>query len=137
MSPRIVAGAVGVITVLLGVYGLLSPAGVLDFVGFTPAVPTDPALAYGEARAIYGGLFTVLGAFTLWGAIDPPGKRSALLMAGLIWLGVCAGRLVGVSIDGNPGFMGWFNIAGEAALGMALVWSTLAKLPMANAQVQQ
>ena len=137
MSPRIVAGIVGAITVAMGLYGLASPAGVLDFVGLSPAVPTEPALAYGEVRAIYGGLFVVLGAFTLWGAIDPPGKRSALLMAGLIWLGICAGRLLGVSIDGNPGVMGWFNVVGEAALGMALVWSALAKLPIANAQVQQ
>jgi len=132
----VVAGALGAVTVLMGLYGLASPAGVLDFVGFSPAVPTEPALAYGEARALYGGLFTVLGAFTLWGAIDPPGKRAALLMAGLLWLGLCAGRLLSVSIDGNPGVMGWVAAVWEAAFGMALVWSALAKLPIANAEVQ-
>ena len=136
MNPRVVAGALGAVTVLMGLYGLASPAGVLDFVGFSPAVPTEPALAYGEARALYGGLFTVLGAFTLWGAIDPPGKRAALLMAGLLWLGLCAGRLLSVSIDGNPGVMGWVAAVWEAAFGMALVWSALAKLPIANAEVQ-
>jgi len=136
MSPRVVAGALGAITLLMGLYGLASPAGVLDFVGFSPSVPTEPALAFGEARAVYGGLFTVLGAFTLWGAIDPPGKRSALLMAGLLWLGLCAGRLLSVSIDGNPGIMGWVAVLWEGAFGTALVWSALAKLPIANAQVQ-
>ena len=136
MSPRVVAGALGAITLLMGLYGLASPAGVLDFVGFSPSLPTEPALAFGEARAVYGGLFTVLGAFTLWGAIDPPGKRSALLMAGLLWLGLCGGRLLGVSIDGNPGIMGWVAVLWEGAFGTALVWSALAKLPIANAQVQ-
>ena len=136
MNPRVVAGALGAVTLLMGLYGLASPAGVLDFVGFSPSVPTEPALAYGEARALYGGLFTVLGAFTLWGAIDPPGKRAALLMAGLLWLGMCAGRLLGVSIDGNPGVMGWVAVVWEAAFGMALVWAALAKLPIANAEVQ-
>ena len=136
MSPRVVAGALGAITLLMGLYGLASPAGVLDFVGFSPSVPTEPALAFGEARAVYGGLFTVLGAFTLWGAIDPPGKRSALLMAGLLWLGLCAGRVLSVSIDGNPGIMGWVFVLWEGAFGTALVWSALARLPIANAQVQ-
>jgi hypothetical protein len=138
MNPRIVAGSLGAITLLMGLYGLVSPAGTLDFVGFQPAVPTQPALAYGEARAVYGGLFTVLGAFTLWGAIDPPGKRSALLMAGLLWLGLCAGRALAISIDGNPGVMGWGAAVWEGAFGMGLVWSALAGLPRgANAEVQQ
>ena len=136
MSPRVVAGALGAITLLMGLYGLAAPAGVLDFVGFSPSLPTQPALAFGEARAVYGGLFTVLGAFTLWGAIDPPGKRSALLMAGLLWLGLCAGRVVGVSVDGNPGIVGWVFVLWEGAFGTALVWSALAKLPIANTQVQ-
>ena len=129
MNPRVVAGVLGAITLLMGLYGLASPAGVLGFVGFAPMTPTEPALAYGEARAVYGGLFTVLGAFTLWGAIDPAGKRSALLMAGLLWLGLCAGRAIGISIDGNPGILGWVFLVFEAAFGMALVWSAIARLP--------
>ena len=94
-----------------------------------PTTPTEPALAYCEARAVYGGLFTVLGAFTLWGAIDPAGKRSALLMAGLLWLGLCAGRSIGISIDGNPGIFGWVGVVWEAAFGTALVWAAIARLP--------
>jgi hypothetical protein len=137
MTPRIVAGTLGAITLLMGLYGVVSPANVLDVVGFAPQNPTEPALAYGEARAVYGGLFTVLGAFTLWGAIDPPGKRAALLMAGLLWLGLFFGRAIGASIDGNPGPIGWLGLAWEAAFGTALVWSALARLPRAaNAEVQ-
>ncbi|HXJ37385.1 MAG TPA: DUF4345 domain-containing protein [Candidatus Eisenbacteria bacterium] len=131
MNPRVVAGVLGAITVAMGLGGLASPERAMTFVGFAPLVPTQPAPALSEARAVYGGLFTVLGAFTLWGAIDPPGKRSALLMAGLLWLGLCAGRTLGISIDGNPGVMGWVGLVWEAAFGTALVWSAVARLPTA------
>ena len=123
MIRRIVAGIVGPSRILLGLYGLASP-------GRRPRLrrllarrrPPSRALAYGEARAIYGGLFAVLGGLHALGRHRPGGQAVApLLMAGLIWLGICAGRLLGVSIDGNPGVFGWFGVVGEAALGMALV----------------
>jgi uncharacterized protein DUF4345 len=129
MNPRLVAGVLGAITVATGLAGLASPERTLAFVGFAPLTPSQPALALCEARAVYGGLFTVLGTFTLWGAIDPAGKRSALLMAGLLWLGLCAGRSIGISIDGNPGLFGWVGVVWEAVFGLGLVWSAVAKLP--------
>jgi len=129
MNPRVVAGVLGAITTIMGLAGLASPERTMAFVGFAPLVPSQPVLALCEARAVYGGLFTVLGAFTLWGAIDPPGKRSALLMAGLLWLGLCAGRSLGISIDGNPGLMGWIAVVWEGTFGAALVWSAVARLP--------
>jgi hypothetical protein len=52
-------------------------------------------------------------------------------MAGLLWLGLCAGRLIGVSVDGNPGLFGWIYVVFEATFGSALVWSALAKMPIA------
>jgi hypothetical protein len=131
------AGVLGVITLLMGIAALVSPERTLAFVGFAPLVPTEPALAYGEARAVYGGLFSVLGGFTLWGAIDPPGKRATLLMSGLLWLGLCTGRLLSVWIDGNPGVFGWLAVVWEGGFGAGIVWSALAKMPMAaNAGVQ-
>jgi drug/metabolite transporter superfamily protein YnfA len=133
MNPRVVAGVLGANTLLMGLGGLASPERTLALVGFAPLVPTAPALAYGEARAAYGGLFAVLGAFTLWGAIDAAGKRSWLLMAGCLWLGLCVGRCIGVSIDGNPGLWGWGAVVFEGAFGTALVWASLARLPQAAA----
>ena len=97
MNPRPVAGALGAVTLLMGLAGLFTPDRAMAFVGFAASTEANRVLALCEARAVYGGLFTVLGAFTLWGAIDPPGKRSALLMAGLLWLGLCAGRCLGIS----------------------------------------
>jgi hypothetical protein len=137
VNSRVVAGVLGAITLLMGIGGLVTPDRVMAFVGFAPSTEANRLLALGEARAVYGGLFSVLGGFTLWGAIDPPGKRAALLMAGLLWLGLCSGRLVGVSIDGNPGVFGWLAVVWEGAFGAGLVWSALAKAPIAaNAGVQ-
>jgi len=42
----------------------------------------------------------------------------------------------GVMVDGNPGLLGWGAVLFEGAFGTALLWSTLARLPRANAQVQ-
>ena len=131
MNPRIVAGALGAITFALGLGGIVTPDRVMALVGFAPSTEANRAIALGEVRAVYGGLFTVLGAFTLWGAIDPAGKRSALLMAGLLWLGLCVGRSIGISVDGNPGVFGWIAVLWEAAFGAGLVWSALARIPSA------
>jgi uncharacterized protein DUF4345 len=129
MNPRIVAGVLGAITLIMGLGGIATPDRVMAFVGFAPSTEANRVLALCETRAAYGGLFAVLGAFTIWGAIDPAGKRSALLMAGLLWLGLFAGRAIGISIDGNPGIFGWLFLVFEAAFGMALVWSAIARLP--------
>jgi drug/metabolite transporter superfamily protein YnfA len=131
MTSRTAAVIVGVLTLALGLFGLLSPARTLAMVGFAPLVPTEPAPALGEARAVYGGLFTVLGAFTLWGALDPAGKRPFLLMAGLLWLGVFAGRALGASLDGNPGVAGWIALAFEGTMSAVVLWSALATPPRA------
>ena len=129
MNPRIVAGVLGALTFRMGLGGLTSPDRVMALVGFMPSTDANRLLALGETRALYGGLFAVLGAFTLWGAIDPAGKRSALLMAGLLWTGLFVGRVLGMTIDGNPGIFGWVFAVWEAAFGMALVWAAIARLP--------
>ena len=125
MNPRAVAGTLGAITAIMGVAGLASPERVLTFVELAPLTPTQPVAALCEARAVYGGFFTVLGAFTLWGALDPPANRATLLMAGFLWLGLCAGRGLGIAIDGGPGLMGWVGLAWEATFGTLLVRASL------------
>ena len=136
MNPRVMAGVLGAITLALGIGGLVSPDRVMAFVGFRSSTEANQVLALTEARAVYGGMFAMLGALTLWGAIDPGGKRAWLLMAALLWLGLFGGRAVGISIDGDPGVFGWFAVVFEGAFGIALLWSALAHLPRANAQVQ-
>ena len=126
MNARTLAAVLGAITLIMGLGGLISPERTLAFVGLAPLTPSQPALAMGEARAVYGGLFAMLGAFTLWGAIDASGRRPLLLMAGCLWLGLAAGRSLGMSIDGNPGLFGWIAVLWEAGFGGALVWAALA-----------
>ena len=114
MSARTTIAFVGLATLACGVLGLFYPERVMGFVGFAPVSPAQAAGALGETRALYGGLLTVLGSATLWAATDPQGHRGTLFLIGLLWLGVFLGRMLGASIDGNPGLFGWLGGALEA-----------------------
>ena len=126
MNPRIVTMIVGVITFVLGLMGLLMPQFVMDrMLGFAvnPGFPANGVI--GEVRATYGGLFTVLGTVTLLAALDPANHRARLSLIGLLWLGICGGRLLGVSLDGSPGTMGFVAAVLELLLGGALLVAAL------------
>jgi len=126
MNPRILTLIVGVVTFVLGLMGLLMPQFVMDrMLGFAvnPGFPANGVI--GEVRATYGGLFTVLGAITLLAALDPASHRVRITLIGLLWLGVCGGRLLGVSLDGNPGPMGLVAAALELIMGGALLLAAL------------
>lgn len=121
MNPRIAVAAVAVIMLLLGLFGLFRPAGAMDLVGFAPERAAEPAGAYGEARATYGGLFVAAGAFLLWASTNPAANRGVILFVSLLWLGAAGGRFLGVIVDGNPGLFGWFSIVFEVAVGAVLL----------------
>jgi hypothetical protein len=63
--------------------GLLDPALILGVTGLSIADPSAPAYQLGEIRAVYGGLFAVVGIFTLLSAIDPVASRSRLVKQAL------------------------------------------------------
>lgn len=90
----------------------------MDFVGYGSAAATP--LVLGEVRGLYGGLFAAMGLFTLFAAANPAGNRGALLLMSLLWLGVCAGRLAGAYLDGDPGLPGWVAAAFEFVFGAGL-----------------
>ena len=122
MNPTMVVAVIGVLTVGMGLFGLASPDFVMHrVVGFA----VDPAFSEffvrGEARAVYGGLFTVIGLHTVWGALDLEAHRGSVVLIGTLWLGLCIGRLISIAIDGSPGALGWFSVAFEAVLGGALI----------------
>jgi hypothetical protein len=121
MSPRIVTIVSGIVMVGLGIAGLVYPERVLGMLGLAYANPSHMAAALGEVRATYGGLFAVMGCFTLFAALDPSAHRSRLLFVGLLWLGMCFGRLFGVYVDGNPGIPGWVAATFELVVGGARV----------------
>jgi drug/metabolite transporter superfamily protein YnfA len=121
MNARIVTIIVGIIILALGLAGLLYPDRIMGVLGFSILNASQAAAALGEIRATYGGLFVVMGVYTLLAAMDPAAHRARLLFIGLMWLGACAGRLVGVSINGNPGLPGWAAVVFELLVGGALV----------------
>jgi len=53
--------------------------------------------------------------------MNPAGNRDRLVAIGLLWLGACGGRLLGVTVDGNPGIFGWLAVLFEAVMGSALL----------------
>jgi len=125
MNPRITAIVTGLIILALGLAGLFYPGRVMGVLGFAVVNMTQAPAVLGEVRATYGGLFVVMGVFTLLAAMDPAAHRSRLLFVGLLWLGACAGRLLGVSTDGSPGVPGWLAVAFELVVGGALVAAAL------------
>jgi hypothetical protein len=132
MNPRIVTLVIGVVSTVLGIGGLISPSFVMErVVGFA----VDPAFSEnfvrGEVRAVYGGMFTVLGVATLLTAMDVYTHRARLLLIGFLWLGLCGGRLVGVVVEGSPGVLGWFSVAFELIIGGLLVASATMARPVA------
>jgi hypothetical protein len=122
MNPRITTSVIGVLTTVMGALALLYPQMVMSQVlGFAvdPAYPTNFVL--GEVRAAYGGIFTVIGIYTVLAAMDPVTNRSRILMIGLLWIGACLGRIYGVVVDGSPGWWGWLSAAFEALMGGMLL----------------
>jgi hypothetical protein len=120
MNGRVVTAAIGVLTVAFGLAGLIYPLHVMDWVGFAPLM-TKPNAGTVEARAVYGGLFLVLGVFTLWAATSPRAHRGELLLIACLWLGLFGGRMVGVSIEGSPGLLNTLGAVFELVVGCLLL----------------
>lgn len=122
MNPRVTVAVIGVLTVIMGLLALTYPAIVMRHVlGFGVDPTYSAAFVLGEVRAAYGGVFTVLGIYTVLAAMDPATNRSRILMIGLIWVGACLGRLYGVVVDGSPGAWGWLTATFEAVIGGMLI----------------
>lgn len=92
----------------------------------------DPSFAEnfvrGEVRAAYGGVFTVIGIFTLLSAPTPALHRGRLLLLACLWLGLGGGRLISAFIDGSPGGFGWFAMSFELVVGAVLAYSSQAAI---------
>ena len=96
MDSRVTTAIAGTIIVLFGLAGLLYPGRVMGLLGFTVLNASQAAAALGEIRATYGGLFVVMGIFTILAAANPAAHRARLLLIGFLWWGAGAGRLRGV-----------------------------------------
>lgn len=121
MNPRVITGLAGTIILALGLAGLLYPERVMGLLGYAILNGAQPAAVLGEVRATYGGLFVVMGVFTLLAVVDPAAQRARLTLIGSLWLGACVGRVLGTSLDGTPGLIGWLGVTFELLMGGALV----------------
>ncbi len=127
MNPRVTAIVVGILTLAFGLAALLYPGRVMGLLGYAVLTTSQAPAVLGEVRATYGGLFVVMGVFTLLAGLDPTAHRARLLLIGLLWWGACSGRLLGVYVDGNPGVPGWVTAAFEFLVGGALVFASFAR----------
>jgi hypothetical protein len=122
MNPRNLTIAAGAITTMLGVAALLYPALVMEHVlGFAVDPRATENFVRGEVRAIYGGVFTVMGIYLTLAGLSPHEQRGRILFMGAIFLGAGGGRILGAIIDGSPGLFGWLTAAIELIGGLALV----------------
>jgi drug/metabolite transporter superfamily protein YnfA len=121
VNPRVAAALAGVVTLALGTAALVYPERVMGLLGFSVQNASHAAATLGEVRATYGGIFVVLGIYTLLASANPSLHRGRLVFLGLLWLGALAGRLFGVSVDGNPGLPGWLSAAFELVVGGTLL----------------
>ena len=121
MSARGITLTAGVVILLMGLAALFYPDRVMGLLGFSVLNAAQTAAVLGEVRATYGGLFAVMGAAVLLAAVNPAANRGRLLAIALLWLGACGGRLLGVTVDGNPGVFGWLAVGFEAVMGSALL----------------
>src|SRR5438128_1026752 len=121
MSARTWIALLGAILTGIGIVGLLDPNFIVWWVGYAIANPTATAAVLGEVRAMYGGLLTVIGVFTMLSARDPAAHRGRLVALGCCWLGLAGGRALGAWLDGSPGVLGWGLLVLEIAAGAAVV----------------
>jgi hypothetical protein len=135
MNPKLIVGVIGAITVVLGIVGLFYPLQTMQAVGYGFTNPENRYGTFGEIRAIYGGLMLVAGVFTLLAATDPRGNQGRLVLLGLLWLGACSGRLIGMFIDGNPGIVGWLSFATEIIGGGGLLFASQMRDPAVDRDV--
>lgn len=91
----IVASVAAVLSLLLGLYAIVSPRGALRLVGLS----LDPSRVEGisEVRATYGGVFTGISLAALL-----TGSPVAFLVLGSGWAGALVLRLVSSAVDRVP-----------------------------------
>ena len=139
MNVRLTVASLGAIVLALGFVAILRPLLVLGMLGFVVVDASHTAFCLGETRATYGGVFAMMGVVMLWAALDPYRYRDRTLALGLLWLGACAARLFGASVDGSPGPLGWLSAGFEGTVGVLLSvasWLAAPKEPAQTGPIQ-
>ena len=117
---RIVLIVMGILWVLFGVLGLISPAVVGGGLGIE--LPTADAVT--DVRAIYGGLQIGIGLYFFYCSRSAELIRPGLIALALIAAGFGVGRSFGILVDGARGGLIFFALTIEV-IAFALAWISL------------
>lgn len=104
----------------MGILAIARPERILALVG----IPTLTRDGRNEVRAVYGGFGLAIAALLCATPFDAGIRSGAVLAVGLALLGMAAGRLLSMLLDGAPGRYPWLFLGVESAGGAALlaVW---------------
>lgn len=114
------AYAAAVVTLLLGLLALLNPSLVARLSGLAVLEPRGLS----TLRSSHGALYLVLGGAMLWAVPKRPRSAPWLRFAALLWLGVAAGRLASMLLDGVGSPLNLSLLLLELALGSATAWAS-------------
>jgi len=103
----------GLVMTMICVRSLVGPEAFLGQYG----VHLSSATALAEARSIHGGGFGALALLVWVGLFRADFRVTGLRVAGFVMLGLAAGRLVGVAVDGATDSVTLTATLGELVLG--------------------
>ncbi len=103
----------GLVMTMICVRSLASPESFLGEYG----VHLSSATALAEARSIHGGGFGALALLAWLGLFRADFRVTGLRVAAFVMLGLAAGRLVGVVVDGATDSVTWTATVVELVLG--------------------
>ncbi|MEY3011585.1 MAG: hypothetical protein RIT45_320 [Pseudomonadota bacterium] len=109
---RLVLILAGLVWLAIGLYAMADPVAVADSVDFE--LRSD--LARLEIRAMYGGLSIAVGALHFVGAVRTVWLVPTLVVAIVLTLGLAAGRILSIAVDGFPGVFALGLLGSELAL---------------------
>ncbi len=98
-------------TALTGLFALVKPDAVYDFIGLTAPGPRGVS----EIRAIFGGLFIALGLTPFFLG------RDTYRMLGFGYLAIAVARTVSIVIDKSYDQSNWISLVIEIIFGLILV----------------
>ncbi len=116
ITPLLLLLALG--HVLLGLYGLYSP----DSIAALAGLEVTTAGGRGEMRAVFGGLIIAMGVGILRGSMGGPTGRQWLWAVGTAYVGLAAGRVVSLGMDGASAHTVFAGLL-EGMLAVVFFWT--------------
>lgn len=126
-APRLILTLCALAFIGFGLVFLVSPAPMARFVDLELLTPT----AFTEVRAMYGGLEIGIGVFLLTAVARRDHVVLGLRVALFAFVGLAAGRLIGLVVDGPWQPVMWLLVAAEITAA-ALAWWALSTMRAAR-----